>query len=220
MSIKKTQNKRDGNVCIDIKISEIKMECLNCYEEKLKNDFYNDFIPICKKHNICKDCVLRYKNLKEIKNQCYCFYCYPLGFQTKSFSPRVIPENSIIVTTPLTCYEKIIIRFKICINCLLCETEFTNYQNERQEFDEEVLKWRFGITCLILTIPFYYIGICFYNLYIFLAYQTDLIDKEYDYFKSHDDSAEALGTCILGWIYFLGNLCLCGLFCSYIISLK
>ena len=89
MSIKETQNKKDGNVCIDIKVSGIKMECLNCYEEKPKSYFYTDFIPICKKHNICKDCVLRYKNLKEINNHCYCFYCYPLGFQTKSYSPSL-----------------------------------------------------------------------------------------------------------------------------------
>ena len=163
MSIKEAQNKKD--VCIDIKVSEIKMECLNCNEEKPKNDFYT-FKPICD-HNICKDCVIRYKNLKEIKNQCYCFYCYPLGFQTKSYSPRVIPENSVIITTPLTCCEKIIIRCKICINCLLCETEFTNYQNERQEFDEEVLKWRFGIICSIFHYPLLLsFWICFYNIYI------------------------------------------------------
>ena len=78
---KTKNNKIDDEICIDIKVCKITMECINCYEQKSKNDFYNSFKPICQKHNICKDCVLRYKNLKEIKNQCYCFYCYPLDLK-------------------------------------------------------------------------------------------------------------------------------------------
>ena len=43
-----------------------------------------------------------------------------------------------------------------------------------------------------LCIPIYYIYICFYNFYLYVAYGIDLKDEEYEYFKSPDDSAEAL----------------------------
>ena len=66
------------------------------------------------------------------------FLLLSIRFEIKTYSPRIYPDNTVTIPIQLTLFEKMIITFKIWFNCITCNKEYINYQNEIQEFEEDI----------------------------------------------------------------------------------